>query len=112
MFRWRKLGQIFRPHAVTGRSWLKEYAQAPATLIGEDFVRVYFSCRPSADAFGQYTSYSAYVDLDRADLRTIRRVAANPILPLGGLGEFDEFGTYPVSVIRAGDELRAYYGGW
>jgi sucrose-6-phosphate hydrolase SacC (GH32 family) len=31
---------------------------------------------------------------------------------LGGLGEFDEFGTYPVSVIRYGDEVRAYYAGW
>ena len=25
---------------------------------------------------------------------------------------FDEFGTYPVSVIRHGDEVRAYYAGW
>jgi sucrose-6-phosphate hydrolase SacC (GH32 family) len=33
-------------------------------------------------------------------------------LDLGGLGEFDEFGTYPVSVIRSGDEIRAYYAGW
>ena len=31
---------------------------------------------------------------------------------MGGLGEFDEFGTYPVSVIRNGDEVRAYYAGW
>jgi sucrose-6-phosphate hydrolase SacC (GH32 family) len=31
---------------------------------------------------------------------------------LGGLGEFDEFGTYPVSVIRDHGEIRAYYGGW
>jgi hypothetical protein len=33
-------------------------------------------------------------------------------MPLGGLGAFDEFGTYPTSVIRHGDEIRAYYGGW
>ena len=63
-------------------------------------MRVYFSCRPPADANGQYVSYSAYVDLDRADLFKVRRVAAQPILGLGGLGEFDEFGTYPVSVVR------------
>ncbi len=42
----------------------------------------------------------------------MRSVAARPILALGGLGTFDEFGTYPVSVIRNGDEIRAYYGGW
>ena len=34
------------------------------------------------------------------------------MLELGELGEFDEFGTYPVSVIRYGDEVRAYYAGW
>ncbi len=112
MFRWKKLGRVFTPQDVRGRSWLKEYAQGPATLVFDDFVRVYFSCRPPADEHGQYVSYSAYVDLDRGDLSRVLRVADRPILELGGLGEFDEYGTYPVSVIRAGDEVRAYYGGW
>lgn len=112
MFVWKKLGKVFTPQEVEGRSWLKEFAQAPATLVFDDFVRVYFSCRPLADANGQYVSYSAYVDLDRKDLFKVLRVSEEPILGLGGLGEFDEFGTYPVSVIRAGDEVRAYYAGW
>lgn len=112
MFRWRKLGKVFTPQAVVGRPWLKEFAQAPATLVFDDFVRVYFSCRPPADANGQYVSYSAYVDLDRADLFQVRRVSEQPILALGGLGEFDEFGIYPVSVVRDGDAVRAYYAGW
>jgi predicted GH43/DUF377 family glycosyl hydrolase len=109
MFKWKKLGKVFTPQEVEGRSWLKEFAQAPATLVFDDFVRVYFSCRPPADENGQYVSYSAYVDLDRADLFKVRRVGEQPILCLGGLGEFDEFGTYPVSVIRNGNEVRAYY---
>jgi hypothetical protein len=33
-------------------------------------------------------------------------------MSLGGPGTFDEFGTYPTSVIRKGDEVWAYYGGW
>src|SRR5437899_12083370 len=112
MFVWKKLGKVFTPQEVEGRSWLKELAQAPATLVFDDCVRVYFSCRPPADANGQYVSYSAYVDLDRKDLSKVVRVSEEPILGLGGLGEFDEFGTHPVSVIRAGDEVRAYYAGW
>jgi hypothetical protein len=112
MFKWNKLGKVFTPQVVEGRSWLKEFAQAPATLVFDDFVRVYFSCRPQADANGQYVSYSAYVDLNRANLFQVRHVAEQPILSLGGLGEFDEFGTYPVSVIRNGSEVRAYYAGW
>jgi len=111
-FHWHKLGKVFTPQDIPDRPWLKEFAQAPATLIHDDFVRVYFSCRPAADAQGRYVSHSAYVDLDRADLFRIRDVARQPILELGGLGEFDEFGTYPVSVIGDGDLLRAYYAGW
>jgi hypothetical protein len=112
MFAWKKLGKVFTPQAVEGRGWLKEFAQAPATLVFDDFVRIYFSCRPPADSSGQYVSYSAYVDLDRSNLYTLRNVADFPILNLGGLGEFDEFGTYPVSVIRDQEEVRAYYAGW
>lgn len=112
MFRWKKLGKVFTPQEVQGRSWLKEFAQAPASLIMDDVVRFYFSCRPPADVNGQYVSYSAYVDLERQDLFKVRHVAEQPILALGGQGEFDEFGTYPVSVVRDGDIVRAYYAGW
>ena len=112
MFKWKKLGKVFAPQAIEGRSWMKEFAQGPSTLVFDDFVRVYFSCRPPADEDGQYVSHAAYVDLDRADLFKVRHVTEKPILNLGGLGEFDEFGIYPVSVIRNGNEVRAYYGGW
>jgi predicted GH43/DUF377 family glycosyl hydrolase len=88
------------------------FAQGPATLVLDDVVRVYFSCRPKPDARNQYVSYAAYVDLDRGDLSRVVSVSARPILDLGGRGTFDEFGTYPVSVIRDGDRIRAYYGGW
>jgi predicted GH43/DUF377 family glycosyl hydrolase len=112
MFRWKKLGKVFSPQDVTGRNWLQEFAQAPATLVLDDVVRVYFSCRPAADEYGRYVSYSAWVDLDRSDMFTVRRVSKQPILALGGLGEFDEFGTYPVSIARDGEKVRAYYAGW
>lgn len=112
MFTWKKLGKVFTPCGGTERPWLKEFAQAPSSLLFDDFVRIYFSCRPPADENGQYASRSAYVDLDRADLFKVKRIAEQPVLALGGVGEFDEFGTYPISVIRDGDALRAYYAGW
>ena len=112
MFTWQKLGKVFTPGAAWGRPWLSEFAQAPASLVCGDHVRMYFSCRPPADGTGQYVSYSAFVDLDRADLFKVRRVARQPILELGAPGTFDQFGTYPVSVIRDGNEIRAYYAGW
>ena len=112
MFTWKKLGRVFNPVEIKDRPWLKEFAQAPAVLTFDDFVRVYFSCRPPADENGQYVSYSAYVDLNRNNLFDILRVSETPVLKLGELGTFDEFGTYPVSVIKYNNEIRAYYAGW
>lgn len=112
MFQWKKLGKIFTPQEISGRAWLHAFAQAPCALVLDDVVRIYFSCRPPADDLGQFVSYSAFVDFDRNDLTTIRRVAEHPILPLGQLGTFDEFGIYPLSVVRDGKQIRAYYGGW
>jgi len=112
MFKWKKLGRVFNPLEIKNRSWLKEFAQAPCVLIFDDFVRVYFSCRPPADEKGQYVSYSAYVDLNRNNLFEILRLSETPVLQLGKLGTFDEFGTYPISVIRHNNEVLAYYAGW
>jgi len=112
MFKWNKLGRIFNPKEVENVSWLNEFAQAPATLIFNDFIRVYFSCRPKPDKDGQFVSYSAFIDLDRKNLFNIINIAKEPVLNLGGKGCFDEFGTYPLSVIRQNDEIWGYYGGW
>lgn len=112
MFSWRKLWHVFDPARIGRPDWMHEFAQAPATLVFDRFVRVYFSCRPRPDARGQYVSRSAYVDLDRSNLLKIVDVSAQPVMPLGGLGTFDEFGTYPMSVIRRGGDVHAYYGGW
>ncbi len=92
--------------------WMHEFAQAPCALVHDDFVRVYFSCRPKPDEKGQYVSYSAYIDLNRENLFEILDISAQPVLKLGGFGTFDEFGTYPISVIQDGNRLLAYYGGW
>lgn len=112
MFNWKKRGRIFIPQEVTDRDWLKSFAQAPAVLKFDDFIRVYFSCRPGPDENGQYVSYSAYLDLDKKDLFKILRIAKEPIFKLGERGCFDEFGTYPTSVIRKDGNVWAYYAGW
>lgn len=112
MFKWKKLGRIFNPQEIENISWLREFAQAPSVLIFDKFVRVYFSCRPTPDSNGQYVSYSAFVDLNRDNLFERVNISTEPILKLGELGTFDEFGTYPASVIRNGNDVFVYYGGW
>ena len=100
MFAWIKLGKIFDPREWPAPTWMKEFAQAPCVLKFDDFVRVYFSCRPAPDTNGQYVSRSAYVDLNRKNLSEAIGISTTPTLTLGELGAFDEFGTYPTSVIR------------
>jgi hypothetical protein len=112
MFNWAKLGRVFDPTTMSNVEWMKEFAQAPSVLKFDNFVRVYFSCRPAADANGQYVSRSAFVDLNRKNLLEVLRISIKPTMDLGDLGTFDEFGTYPTSVIRNSGEIRAYYGGW
>ena len=91
---------------------MKEFSQCTSTLVFEDFVRIYFSCRPYKDQGGQAKSYTAFIDVDRKDLSKILRVAENPVLSLGKLGAFDEFAVYPSSVLREGDKVYLYYAGW
>jgi sucrose-6-phosphate hydrolase SacC (GH32 family) len=112
LFKWEKLGRIFNPTEIKNESWMKEFAQAPSVLIFEKIVRVYFSCRSLPDENGQYISRLAYIDLNRYNLFEIVKICKTPILMLGELGTFDEFGTYPASVIRSGDDIRVYYAGW
>ena len=112
MFNWEKIGKVFDPRMIVGKEWIDEYAQAPSTLIYDDFVRVYFSTRSKKDKQGQFVSYSAFIDLDKSNLTKIINYAEEPILKLGGKGTFDEFGTYPFSPIKKGKEIWGYYAGW
>jgi hypothetical protein len=108
--KWQKLGQIFDPadhQLVTGRGF---YAQSPQALVLEDRVRVYFSTR-TRDATGKYLSHISFVDFDKS-FRQIKRVAVETVIPLGGLGCFDEHGIFPINVVRDGGVVLAYTTGW
>jgi predicted GH43/DUF377 family glycosyl hydrolase len=112
-FKWKKQGLVFDPTRYENRpKWMVNFAQAPNVIVFEDCVRVFFCCRPAPDADNQFVSYCAFVDLDRKDLFNVINISKEPVLSLGGLGSFDEFGTYPVSVIRDGADIVAIYGGW
>jgi ribosomal protein S18 acetylase RimI-like enzyme len=108
--RWRKLGKIFDPAdhrlAVGGAG----FAQSPQALVLDGCVRIYFSTR-SRDANGKFLSQVAFADF-AADLRTVLRVADHEVIPLGGLGCFDEHGIFPFHVTREGGRVAAYPTGW
>ena len=112
MFKWQKLGHVFNPQQSIRQSWMHEYAQSTSIVIFENYIRVFLCSRTAPDANGQYVSRFGYIDLNRRNLFEVLNICPEPILSLGERGTFDEFGTYPVSVVQHRDELRAYYAGW
>lgn len=112
MFKWIKLGKLFDPCDYSDDIWMHEFAQSTSVLVMESCIRVYFCTRPKPDSKGMYLSYLAYIELDRSNLLKITKICTEPLLDLGKLGTFDEFGTNPVSVIQNGSEVRVYYAGW
>ena len=87
-FTWKKSRPGLRPRAtVTGRPWLQEFAQAPATLVFDDLVRVYFSCRPPPTRRPVRELLRLCRSRSRRSVQGRRRVAERPVLELGGLGD-------------------------
>jgi len=112
---WKKLGQVFNPTTWDDgikRDWMKTHSQSVSTLIKPDCVRVYFSCRPDKDSNGASKSYTTWLELDKNDLTKVLRVSSKPVIPLGGLGAFDEHSVYPTSVLDDGLNVKLYYAGW
>jgi hypothetical protein len=108
--KWKRLGKIFDPtnHALANRC--VEFAQSPQTLVLDDRVRVYFSTR-ERDSVGKFLSHVAYADFSR-DMTRLLGVSQHIVLPLGGLGCFDEHGIFPINVLRDQNRVLAYTTGW
>jgi hypothetical protein len=114
MTTWEKIGLVFSvdSHRSKFPEWFSSHAQAPNAVDMGDFVRVYFTGRPKLDQDGQATSRGLFVDLIPEDSFRVLQISPRPILELGGVGTFDENGTYPISVINSAGKFYAYYGGW
>ena len=112
-FKVTKRGVVFDPAKYLGSpDWMIDFAQAPNSMILEDRVRVYFCTRGKPDSNYQYVSQLAYVDLDKDNLTKIIGISDSPCIDLGGLGEFDQFGIYPASILKTKNDIIAAYGGW
>lgn len=109
MFKWHKRGRIFAPDG--NHTWMYSHAQCPFTLDFGEFIRVYFATREKYQN-GQCRAFGGFVDLDKNDLHRVIRISPQPLMDLGGLGEFDEFGSMPISVVRHNGEYLLYYVGW
>lgn len=109
MFKWNKKGIIFSPKE--RYPWMYSHAQCPFPLDFGGFVRVYFATR-EAYKNGMCRAYGGFVDLEKNNLHKVIRVSSEPLMDLGGIGEFDEFGSMPISVVRHNQDYYLYYVGW
>ena len=99
-------GEVGEMNGITGDFYpIPEYrgSQAPAPLVREDRIRVYFSARNQ-----DKQSHIFYYDLDKDTLDVID-TPNKPLIPLGNPGEADEDGTMVSQVL---DENHILYTGW
>ncbi|MCC9602037.1 hypothetical protein LOC67_15855 [Stieleria sp. JC731] len=109
--RWIKRGIIFRPQEHSLPFGCRDFAQSPQALVMDDRVRIFFSTRSVDDTTGKFFSHVCYADFD-TELRELIDVCDHPVLPLGGLGCFDEHGIFPISPLRVSDQIYGYTCGW
>jgi hypothetical protein len=112
VFKWEKKGLLFSVEQQGLPNWMHEFAQAPNSLLLDDRIRFYFSTRTPKDDNNQYISQIGYVDFALDDLSKQIGFSSDPVLKLGGVGEFDEFGAYPFSPQIISNQVFAAYGGW
>lgn len=109
--KWKKLGKIFDPTQHELANDCTHFAQSPQALVFDDFVRIYFSTRSVDKKNGKYLSHVAFVDMEK-NLRDVIRVSDKTVIPLGGLGCFDEHGIFPMNVMRHNNKVYGYTCGW
>ena len=109
MFTWNKKGLIFSPDNL--HPWMYSHAQCPFPVDFGDFLRIYFATRENYQN-GMCRAFGGFVDVAKDNLQKILRVSERPLLDLGGIGEFDEFGSMPISVVPHNGEYYLYYVGW
>jgi hypothetical protein len=103
---WRKRGLIYTLDERL--PWASSHAQIPTVggLHG-DAMSILFSSRDNENR-----SWIAKLDVCSTDPGKIISVDAEPVLPLGALGTFDDCGMMPSSVVEHGNTHYLYYIGW
>ena len=108
---WRKLGKIFDPTNFKLANDCYEYAQSPQALVFDNYVRIYFSTRQRDPVNSKYLSHISFVDMEK-NLKEIVNVSSHTVIELGKLGCYDEHGIFPLNILRNGDKVFGYIGGW
>lgn len=103
---WRKLGCVYSPDG--SQWWARTNASFPTVEpLGDGRIRVYFTALDD-----QQDGRIGYVDVDSDDPLRVVEVAPEPVLDIGGLGEWDDCGANAMSIVAHGGRKFLYYQGW
>ena len=103
---WEKLGLVFAPSGEM--PWMRSHASLPVPLRLEgDLYRVFFAARDDENR-----SSICALTLQLQPVVRVVSVATTPVLSPGPLGNFDDHGVYPSSIVAIGGRLWLYYIGW
>ena len=108
--KWKKLGKIFDPTEHKLANGCINYAQSPQVLEFDDFVRIYFSTR-QRDASGKFISHISFVEMDK-EFKSVKKISDHNIITMGALGCYDEHGIFPFNVLKDGNRILGFIGGW
>jgi hypothetical protein len=103
---WRKLGRIFQPDGSFW--WARTNASFPTVEpLGDGRIRIYFT---SLDE--RQDGRIGFIDVDSDDPLRVIAVGDQPVLDIGGLGEFDDCGANAMGIASDGARKFLYYQGW
>ena len=103
---WTKLGVVLEPDPAV--PWMATHTALPTPLVRDGRVELYVSGR-NAEGFGQ--TGRCRVDLSSGTPR-VAVESAEPLLPIGPLGAFDDCGATVSAVVEHGGRLFLHYTGW
>ena len=103
---WRKLGHVYSPDGSLW--WARTNASFPTVEpLGDGRIRVYFTALDELQ-----DGRIGYVDVDADDPLRVIEVAPEPVLDIGGLGEWDDCGANAMGIVADGGRKLLYYQGW
>jgi predicted GH43/DUF377 family glycosyl hydrolase len=104
-----KIGKVFDPTENTLPHNCHSYAQSPQTLVGDDFIRVYFSSRYT-DSPGNFVSRIVFVEFNHTFSKLLR-ISDQEIIAPAELGAYDEHGIFPFHIFKEQHKIFGYISG-
>lgn len=99
------MGVIFKPPRDLG--WMETHAALPCVDQLDAGYRIYFSGR---DEKGR--AQVGFFEVDLADPSAILRLSEQPVIRIGPVGTFDDYGVTGSWVVTHNDNKYHYYTGW